>query len=212
MKMKTVKLISSILLVAILSFSCSSDSDSQPNCDEISAQTLAAEDAFNAATPANHTELCNAYKAALQNQINTCGDPVGDLQAIIDDLGDCTLTSTPSVTVTVGTLVKTFESNLTVTTVGTLKKIKVYDNVNDSDFVYFEIQQGAIGANAFTNFNIHLISSDYNPTPVNEGGNWTSNISVNNTTNITGTFYGYVTSPTTGADLSLTQGSITVSL
>lgn len=211
--MKTLKLISGIAFLVILSFSCSSDNNTpQPNCDEIIAQTLAAQNAFNNVTAANHTELCNAYKVALQNQINSCGDPSGDLQDIIDDLGDCILVVTPSVTVTVGTLAKTFETNLTVTVVGTTRKVKVYDNVNGTDFVYFEIQQGATGSNIISNFNIHLLSSDYNPMPVIDGGNWLSNISVNSLTKISGTFYGYVTSPTTGADLSLTQGSIDINL
>jgi hypothetical protein len=211
--MKTLKLISGIVFLVILSFSCSSDNNTtQPNCDEIIAQTLAAQNAFNNATAANHTELCNAYKAALQNQINSCGDPSGDLQDIIDDLGDCILVVTPSVTVTVGTLAKTFETNLTVTVVGTTRKVKVYDNVNGTDFVYFEIQQGATGSNIISNFNIHLLSSDYNPTPVIDGGNWMSSITTNTATKITGTFFGYVTSPTTGADLSLTQGVINVNL
>jgi hypothetical protein len=206
--MKTLKLISNILLIVILSFSCS-NSDSKPNCNDISGQTLAAEEAYNNATDANRPELCNKYKAALQNQINVCGDKFGDLQAIINNLGNC---ANPSVTVTVGTLVKTFELNLTANTVNTTRKIKVYDNVNGTDFVYFEIQQGATGSSAISNFNIHLISSDYNPLPANEGGNWTSSITVNSVTNITGTFFGYVTSPATGADLSLTQGSISINL
>jgi hypothetical protein len=208
--MKTLKLISSIIFIVILSFSCSSsDSGSQSNCGDISTQTLLAENAYKNATDANRPELCNKYKAALQNQINVCGDKFGDLQAIINNLGNC---ANPSVTVTVGTLVKTFELNLTVNTVNTTRKIKVYDNVNGTDFVYFEIQQGATGSNIISNFNIHLISSDYNPLPANAGGNWTSTITVNSATNITGTFFGYVTSPTTGADLSLTQGSISINL
>ncbi|MFN8273668.1 MAG: hypothetical protein U0X58_02190 [Flavobacteriaceae bacterium] len=171
-----------------------------------------ASEAYDNATSSNYVSLCNAYKNALQNEINACGDPDGDLQNIIDNLGDCGSTPAPSVTVTVGTLEKTFETNRTVTVVGTTRKIKVYDNVNNSDFVYFEIQQGATGVNKINNFNIHLISSDYNPMPVDEGGNWTSNITTNTTTKINGTFSGYVTSPTTGADLSLTQGIININL
>ena len=207
------KLISSILFLSILLLlSCSSNNDSAPNCESIAASTLAAQETYNNSTSNNYVTSCNAYKTALQKQIDECGDTNGVLQGIKDGLGDCIIsnpTPPPTVMVTVGTLVKTFETNLTVTTVGTTRKIKVYDNVNNTDFVYFEIQQGATGSTAITNFNIHLLSSDYNPTPVDEGGNFTSNISQNSTSQITGTFYGYVTSPTTGADLSLTQGSIT---
>ncbi len=41
-------------------------------------------------TMPDYTDLCNAYKDALNDQINSCGDDSGTLQAIIDDiLGDC---------------------------------------------------------------------------------------------------------------------------
>jgi hypothetical protein len=210
--MKTLKLISGIAFLVILSFSCSSDNNTpQPNCDEIIAQTLAAQNAFNNATAANHTELCNAYKVALQNQINSCGDPSGDLQVIITDLDDCTLNPS-KITVTVGTLVKTFETNLTVSIAGTTRKIKAYDDAVPADFIYFELQQGAIGQDKISNFIIHLFNKDFTKFPLDEGGVWVNNITVNATTEIKGTFYGYVTSIETGADLSLTQGKIEIDL
>lgn len=81
-----------------------------------------------------------------------------------------------------------------------------------NDYIYFEIPVWATEFGKISNFNIHLISSDYNITPVDQGGNWSSNISLNSATTITGTFYGYVTSPTTGADLDLTQGVVSISL
>ncbi len=212
--MKTIKLISGILLLTALFFSCSANNDSPLSCEEATAATLLAEQAYDNATSTNHDDLCNAYKTALQTQIGSCGDASGALQTIIDDLGDCTLTPAGNgvITVTVGTLVKTFETNVTVTTVGSIRKVRAEDNMSSSDFIYFEIQQGATGPNSISNFNIHLISSDYNPMPVVDGGNWSSNITVNNTTNINGTFFGYVTSPTTGADLDLNLGSINVQL
>lgn len=49
----------------------------------------AAQTAFQNATEENYTQLCNAYAIALQAQINACGDPDGELQIMIDDLGDC---------------------------------------------------------------------------------------------------------------------------
>lgn len=36
-----------------------------------------------------YTTRCNAYKQALENQIDACGDPEGIYQAIIDALGNC---------------------------------------------------------------------------------------------------------------------------
>ncbi|WP_460220727.1 DUF6252 domain-containing protein [Psychroserpens sp. MEBiC05023] len=39
-------------------------------------------------TMPEYTDLCNAYKTALINKIDTCGDD-GSAQAIVDALGDC---------------------------------------------------------------------------------------------------------------------------
>lgn len=44
---------------------------------------------FDEATSETYSERCNAYKAALENQILACGDNNGTIQAIIDDLGNC---------------------------------------------------------------------------------------------------------------------------
>lgn len=213
--MKTLKLISSILLIAILSFSCSSSDDNnnaEPTCEEVTAKTASAKTAFDNATASNHTELCNAYKAALQNQINVCGDTSGALQAIITDLGDCTINTNPSkITVTIGTLATTFQTNLTVTTVGTTRKIKAYDDATLTDFVSFEIQQGVTGQDKISNFVLHVLNRDFTKLPIDEGGVWGNNVTVNTTNEITGTFYGYVTS-LDNATLSLTQGVIDIDL
>jgi hypothetical protein len=212
--MSALKLISSITLLVFLTFACSSSSSDSaaPSCENLSNATDAAQAAYITATASNQEEKCNAYKTALQNEINNCGDELGDLQAIIDDLGDCTITPVNNkvITVTVGTLVKTFETNVTVTTVGPNRQIRGYDNASATDYIYFEIPIGTIGSNKISNFYIHLLTSDYNITPVDEGGNWSSNITVNSASAINGTFYGYVTSPTTGADLSLTSGSVNI--
>ena len=51
--MKTLRLLSGVVLLTVLSISCSSSSSSAPqNCDEAQAATDAAELAFNASTPA----------------------------------------------------------------------------------------------------------------------------------------------------------------
>lgn len=41
----------------------------------------------------SNENLCNAYKSALQNQIAICGDATGEIQAIINGLGDCSNSS-----------------------------------------------------------------------------------------------------------------------
>ncbi|MBU3680846.1 MAG: hypothetical protein FGM16_02775 [Flavobacterium sp.] len=208
--MKPIKFLASITLLVLLSLSCSSSDNSTPSCDDLAAATDAAELAYNSS---NTTQNCNAYKTALQNEIAACSDPDGSLQAIVASLGDCSVPQNGGViSVRVGSYVKTFETNITITTIGANRKIKAYDDIQSSDFIEFEVQQGTTGANKVLNFNLHLITSDYNPMPVADGGNFTSNITVNSTTAINGTFYGYVTSPTTGADLELTLGQIGVNI
>lgn len=208
--MKIIKFLASITLLVLLSLSCSSSDNSTPSCDDLATTTDAAELAYSGS---NTVQNCNAYKTALQNEIAACGDPDGSLAAAVTALGDCSVPQNNGViSVRVGSYTKTFETNITVTTVGANRKIKACDDIQSSDFIEFEVQQGATGANKVLNFNLHLITSDYNPMPVADGGNFTSNITVNSTTAINGTFYGYVTSPTTGADLDLTLGNIGVIL
>lgn len=62
----------------------------QNDCDSAQAVTQSAADAYNANT--SNATLCNAYVTALQNEISICGDPNGDLQAIINGL-DCNTSS-----------------------------------------------------------------------------------------------------------------------
>lgn len=211
--MKNLRTLASAV-IAVFFFGCSSNDDNNTplSCEEASLATMEAAFAFSNATDQNLEQLCTAYKNALAAQIDVCGDANGELQDLIESLGDCQLNVDAGVvSVTVGTLNKTFETDITVTTVGNIRKVTAYDDMT-SDWISFEIAQGATGSGAVQNFKIHLISSDYVPLPVDEGGNWASNITANNATNITGTFFGYVTSPTTGADLSLTSGVINVQL
>ncbi len=100
--MKRLKLVSTVLLLTLLSLSCSSDSDSAPSCEDAVSATLAAAQDFESATNENFTELCEAYKQALQDQITACGDTTGDLQTILDGL-DCTVpTTTGTLSVNLG--------------------------------------------------------------------------------------------------------------
>ncbi|WP_400080052.1 hypothetical protein [Winogradskyella sp. R77965] len=62
--------------------------DADP-CEEAIETTTIAEEAYNNFTEENFEAICNAYKDALMNQIEICGDVDGNLQLIIDQLGDC---------------------------------------------------------------------------------------------------------------------------
>ena len=74
------------LQAAIDTLNCTTDSNACSNAATISQE---AELALQSASDEDYAPLCNAYAAALQSQINACGDPDGELQAIIEDLGDC---------------------------------------------------------------------------------------------------------------------------
>lgn len=63
-------------------------------CADAQSATSAAQVLFNDTDLSNsveYNERCSSYVAALQNQMTYCGDVSGDIQAIIDDLGDCSL-------------------------------------------------------------------------------------------------------------------------
>lgn len=69
------------------SLGCPAISD---DCTTAHTATTNAETAYNADT--TNTTLCNAYKAALQNEITECGDADGSLQDMVDGL-DCETTA-----------------------------------------------------------------------------------------------------------------------
>ncbi|MBT8260178.1 MAG: hypothetical protein KJN82_02605, partial [Bacteroidia bacterium] len=76
----------------------------QDDCDAATTDANNAEAAFNNANNDNYTQLCNAYKTALENKIFACGDD-GTIQTIIDGLDDCTQSSSQgTITLTAGTL------------------------------------------------------------------------------------------------------------
>lgn len=61
-------------------------------CEAAIIRTSEAEQAFSEATDNNFAELCNMYRDMLEAQILTCGDGNGDLQILINQLGDCSQT------------------------------------------------------------------------------------------------------------------------
>lgn len=82
-------------------------------CTQAQAATAAAEQAFNAATTETYTQLCEAYQAALASEILTCLDPNNELQDIIDELGDCTVTvDDPPTVITIEASEISFDSAL----------------------------------------------------------------------------------------------------
>ena len=65
--------------------------DDQSVCLQATQALGIAQGNFNAtdSSQPDYPDVCNAYKDALNAQINACGDSDGSTQAILDGLGDC---------------------------------------------------------------------------------------------------------------------------
>ncbi len=93
------RLFSSISLIILFSaFTCENEPlegdflvDDELSCTQANNQVQLAKANFNDATEGNYSELCNAYKLALQNKLEACGED-GTTQDIIDSLGNCSFT------------------------------------------------------------------------------------------------------------------------
>ena len=64
--------------------------DNDNACTEANNQVQVAKANYDSASESNYSELCNIYKAALQNKLTICGDD-GIVQDLINSLGDCLL-------------------------------------------------------------------------------------------------------------------------
>ena len=97
------KIILTTLILGVFTFtSCGSDDEATPlvtptatACDIATTTANTAANALPATTSMNYTTKCNEYKVALQNKITECGDSNGNIQTIIDGLGDCSMTVIP---------------------------------------------------------------------------------------------------------------------
>ena len=200
-------------VIASLMTACSSDDSNgtvneETQCETAIAATATAEANYEAATEANFAQRCVAYKTALQAQKTTCGDANGELQAIINSLGDC---STPvavsdgTITVVAGSNPITFDE-VTVVKVGTTLKVTGETSAANDYSIYFEVQEGAEGSNIMQNFQIQLTSAFH----VYEGEGqfqFQNTITTNETGSVIGTFHGYVQNDDNGV-IELTQGNI----
>lgn len=135
--------------------------------------------------------MCNAYKTALQNEIATCGDPDGSLQALVSDLGDCTVpTTTGTLSMSLGSAPLAFDQ-ITVTTTGTTRHVRGLKSNSSSYEINFDVEVGQTGTNKINNFTLRVLSQTYTPLiPAAFGNNWGSSITTNSGTSIVGTFHG----------------------
>ena len=184
---------------------CSNDNEPDDCATAVSA-TEAAEAAFNNANDNNYAELCNAYRLALENQIDLCGDD-GSLQAIIDDLDDCVVVmASGALSVSAGTLNIQFIDNSATLNSG-MVIVSGSNTDQGADYhIYFEVPEGVTGVDVMQNFVLTLNGSEFFPN-MDGFDDFTNNITTNSEGVIQGTFGGIV-SREDGADLALTQGIV----
>ncbi|WP_431137596.1 hypothetical protein [Psychroserpens mesophilus] len=97
------------LFVLLTAFTCENEplegdftTEDVLSCEIAAQNTQDAAIAFLDVTDENYTQLCIAYRNALEVQIEFCGDPDGILQTQINSLGDCGATNPdPCETVTI---------------------------------------------------------------------------------------------------------------
>lgn len=98
----SIKLFTLTLLFVISG--CSDDSDEDVNdvnsCDVAIENTLIAQQNFTDADTDDFSSLCEEYKSALQSQIELCGDDDGNLQATLNNLGNCEQDQEPNALMT----------------------------------------------------------------------------------------------------------------
>jgi hypothetical protein len=211
--MKTLKISSLLMGMTLMGFvSCSDDDnpDEGNNCEAAIVASTEAAAEFSAATDENYTSLCSDYKAALEAQIDACGDPDGELQAIIDGLGDCTQDPGQNVqgelSVTTGTFPVNFEV-ITVVVENGLIKVNGEDTSSFSHKIYFEVAQGETGVDVMQNFQIELNGTVFYPYDEGSQFDFTSEIETNTDGTLIGSFYNVVTNEE-GADMNLANGTI----
>lgn len=192
-----------LLLVA-----CSDrDDDFTNQCDITIEASAEARQNFDSATVANYTQTCAAYRVALQNQQQACGDTYGTLQTMINDLGDCSDQSgnvDGQITVTAGTLDIEFDE-LTVALEDGVLKVFGQTSAANNYTIYFEVEENMQGDDTLQNFEITLISPYL---PVNS--NFNNNVSTNTSGTLTGSFSGVVQN-NDGGQLNLTNGNFDLS-
>lgn len=193
---------------AIDSLECTGTTDDTA-CEEAQLESQNAATALENASDNDYTALCQNYKDALTNEISVCGDD-GSLQAIIDELGDCTNdnnTDDVEISVVAGTLTIEFD-DVNVVENGTILEVTGEDT-STGYTIYFELAQNTTGTDVINSTFVLTLTSEFFPST--QGfDDFTSEIVDNTPGTIFGTFFGLVTNAD-GGDLSLTQGMINIS-
>ncbi|MDT0557648.1 hypothetical protein RM697_03265 [Ichthyenterobacterium sp. W332] len=183
------------------------------DCEAAENAANLAEINFSNANDDNYETLCVIYRSALEEQIFECGDEDGSLQAMIDELGDCSNDPDPvsdsEIRFSAGTAPIVFDI-ITVVEAGNFLEVTGESSANGASSyrIYFEVEQNATGVDIINStFEVTLTSTFF---PNTDGfDDFTSNITTNEAGELLGTFGGIVTNAD-GGDLSLTSGVIEV--
>ena len=192
--------------MSLLLFNCSGSSESIDLCTPVKKNVAIALADFTNTTADNYTVNCSKYKKELENEIKECGDENGEVKKIIDELTDCSNSSTLSMSV--GGVDVSFDK---VTTKVENGFIKVSGALTKSSYtIYFEVPVNTKGKEVIEGFVAHILSSDYMAYISGDPNfNFTSNISMNGNNVLAGTFGGVVKS-NSGGFVSLSGGKIDV--
>ncbi|WP_179346650.1 hypothetical protein [Winogradskyella ursingii] len=86
-----IKKISFCFIILFLLNGCQDEPFEWDACQIAVIKTNEAASNLTNASDENYTAYCLIYRDALLKQIEVCGDPLGELQRILDDLGDCSV-------------------------------------------------------------------------------------------------------------------------
>ena len=150
--------------------------------------------------------MCNAYKTALQNQINFCGDSEGNLQAIIDDLGVC---SASTLFLTMGGVDVDFDI-ISVVVEDNWIKIDGVSSLLESYHLFIGLNPDEIGLSTFRAFELSTGMDAFVPYIEGTSFDFESEITTNSSDLIIGTFGGTVVN-SSGSGVDLTNGIIDIS-
>lgn len=178
------------LQIVINGLNCGGD------CAAAEATTADAQEVFNAVDPLDemaYTEACAAYSMALQAQIVACGDTDGSLDAIVQDLGNCSPPEQDGpIRVTISGVFTNFNT-AEVTINGSLLSIIATD-VDTGDTFTFDIVLQQTGENVMQNTVLTVDGIIHNPSAAGMTP-FVNNITANDGTTIVGTFSGTFLNP-----------------
>lgn len=156
-----------------------------------------------------YTEACGNYSLALQEQIIACGDADGSLQAIVDDLGDCSIPEDPGpVQMTIDGEFKNFNvADAPIS--GTTFEVTATD-IDTGDTFEFTVVLLQTGANIIQNVVLTIEGVTFEPV-LSGDPQFMSEITQNDGVMIIGTFSG----PMMNADgdvITITDGIINIEI